>query len=58
MESTMKLVKMKHNQVGPAVHLPEGVFAIDIVRSLGVFAYDPLLNGLLKGVFKEGGGWS
>ena len=54
----MKLVKMNQNQIGPHVLLPEGAFAIDVVRSLGVFAYDPLLNGLLNGVFKQGGDWS
>ena len=54
----MKLVKMNHNQVGPLVTLPEGTFAVDVVRSLGVFAYDPLTNGILNGTFKQGGDWS
>lgn len=54
----MKLVKMNRNQVGPLVLLPEGAFAIDVVRSLGVFPHDPLAKGLLNGAFKEGGDWS
>ena len=53
----MKLVRMNPNRIGPLVLLPEGAFAIDVVRSPGVFAYDPLANGLLNGAFKQGGDW-
>lgn len=54
----MKLVKVKHNQIGPLVFLPDGAFAIDVIRSLGVLGQDALSNGLLNGAFKEGGEWS
>ena len=55
----MKLIKTNNNQVGLFVLLPQGAYAIDILRSLGVFAlHDPLANGLLNGVLKGGCNWS
>jgi len=58
-ESVMKLVKLNSGQIGLFVLLPKGAYAIDIVRSLGVFApHDALSNGLLNGVLKDGCNWS
>jgi hypothetical protein len=54
----MKLVKMNNGQIGLFTLLPQGAYAVDIVRSLGVFAHDPLSNGLLNGTSKEGCDWS
>ena len=54
----MKLVKMTDGKGGLFVSLPKGPYAIDIVNSLGVFVpHDPLSNGLLNGVLKDGCNW-
>jgi hypothetical protein len=54
----MKLVKMTDGKVGLFVSLPKGPYAIDIINSLGVFVpHDPLSNGLLNGVLKDGCNW-
>jgi hypothetical protein len=54
----MKLVKMPDGNVGLFVPLPKGPYVIDIVNSLGVFVpHDPLSNGLLNGVLKDGCNW-
>src|ERR1700751_5019344 len=54
----MKLVRMADGKIGLFVLLPKGAYAIDIASSLGVFSHDPLSNGLLKGVLKDGHHWS
>ena len=54
----MKLVKMADEKIGLFVLLPKGAYAIDIASSLGVFSHDPLSNGLLNGVLKDGHHWS
>jgi hypothetical protein len=54
----MKLVKMADEKIGLFVLLPKGAYAIDIAGSLGVFSDDPLSNGLLNGVLKDGPDWS
>jgi hypothetical protein len=54
----MKLVRMGDDRIGLFVLLPEGPYAIDIAKSLGVFAHDPLSNGLLNGALKDGHDWS
>jgi len=54
----MKLVKMADEKIGLFVLLPKGACAIDIAGSLGVFSHDPLSNGLLNGVLKDGHDWS
>lgn len=55
----MKLIKMKDEKLGLFVLLPAGPHIIDIASSLGVFApHDPLSNGLLNGVLKDGCNWT
>jgi hypothetical protein len=54
----MKVVKMADEKIGLVVLLPNGAHAIDIASSLGVFSDDPLSNGLLNGVLKDGHDWS
>ena len=54
----MKLVRMDGDRIGLFVLLPKGPYAIDIANSLGVLAHDPLSNGLLNGVLKDGHDWS
>ena len=54
----MKLVRLDGERIGLFVLLPKGPYAIDIANSLGVFAHDPLSNGLLNGVLKDGHDWS
>jgi hypothetical protein len=45
-------------KIGLLVLLPDGPYAIDIARSLGVFSHDPLSNGLLNRALKDGHDWS
>lgn len=54
----MKLVRLDDDRIGLFVLLPKGAYVIDIAKSLGVFAHDPLSNGLLNGVMKDGHDWS
>jgi hypothetical protein len=54
----MKLVRMADGKIGLFVLLAKGAYAIDIASSLGVFSQDPLSNGLLNGVLKDGHHWS
>jgi hypothetical protein len=54
----MKLVRLADGKIGLFVLLPKGAHAIDIASSLGVFSHDPLSNGLLNGVLKDGHHWS
>jgi hypothetical protein len=54
----MKVVKFADEKIGLVVLLPSGAHAIDIASSLGVFSDDPLSNGLLNGVMKDGHDWS
>ena len=54
----MKLAKITDETIGLVVPLPNGPHIVDIAKSLGVFApHDPLSNGILNGVFKDGGDW-
>jgi hypothetical protein len=55
----MKLIKMKDEKLGLFALLPAGPQVIDVAASLGVFApHDPLSNGLLNGVLKDGCNWT
>ena len=54
----MKLVRMDGDKIGLFVLLPKGPHAIDIANSLGVFAHDPLSNGILNGALKDTHDWS
>lgn len=54
----MKLVRLDGDRIGLFVLLPKGPYVIDIANSLGVLAHDPLSNGLLNGVLKDGHDWS
>lgn len=55
----MKLVRMNDAKVGLVVSRADGLYIVDIARSVGVFApHDPLSNGLLNGVFRDGCEWS
>ena len=54
----MKLVRLEGDRIGLFVLLPKGPYLIDIANSLGVLAHDPLSNGLLNGVLKDGHDWS
>jgi hypothetical protein len=49
---------MDGDRIGLFVLLPKGPYAIDIANSLGVFAHDPLSNGILNGALKDGHDWS
>ena len=50
----MKLVRMNGKKLGLFVQLPTGPHAVDIVRSLGVFAaHDPGSGALINSVLKE-----
>lgn len=50
----MKLVSIGGGKIGLLVQLPTGPHAIDIARSLGLFAaHDPISGGLINGVLKE-----
>jgi hypothetical protein len=55
----MKLIKIKDEKLGLFVLLPGGPHVIDVAASLSVFApHDPLSNGLLNGVLKDGCNWT
>jgi hypothetical protein len=55
----MKLIKMKDEKLGLFVLLPAGPHLVDVAASLSVFApHDPLSNGLLNGVLKDGCNWT
>ena len=54
----MKLAKITDDTIGLIVTLPNGPHMVDIAKSVSVFApHDPLSNGILNGVFKDGGDW-
>jgi hypothetical protein len=54
----MKLVRINAEKIGLLVQLPTGPHAVDIVKSLGVFAaHDPVSGALINGVLKERCAW-
>jgi hypothetical protein len=54
----MKLVRIDEEKIGLLVQLPTGPHAIDIAKSVGVFAaLDPISGGLINGVLKEKCAW-
>ena len=54
----MKLAKITDDKIGLIVTLPNGPHIVDIAKSVSVFTpHDPLSNGILNGVFKDGGDW-
>ena len=55
----MKLVRLDAESIGLLVQLPTGPHAIDIAKSLGVFAaHDPVSGGIVNGVLKEKSAWT
>lgn len=55
----MKLVRIGGEKIGLLVQLPTGPHAIDIAKSLGLFAaHDPISDGLINGVLKERCVWA
>lgn len=54
----MKLAKIDGEKIALLVQLPTGLHAVDIAKSLGVFAaHDPVSGGLINGVLKEKCAW-
>jgi hypothetical protein len=54
----MKLVRIDGEKIALLVQLPTGPHAVDIAKSLGVFAaHDPVSGGLINGVLKERCAW-
>jgi len=59
MEDMMKLVRFDDWRTGLLVQLPEGPHVVDVVSSVGVFLpEDPISNGVLNGILKDGGSWA
>ena len=57
-QDVMKLAKITDDKIGLIVTLPNGPHIVDIAKSVSVFTpHDPLSNGILNGVFKDGGDW-
>src|SRR6202012_6281669 len=55
----MKLVRLDAESIGLLVQLPTGPHAIDIAKSLGLFAaHDPVSGGIVNGVLKEKCAWT
>jgi hypothetical protein len=55
----MKLVRINHGEIGLLVELPTGPHAVDLAKSLGVFAaHDPVSGGLINGALKEKSAWA
>jgi hypothetical protein len=56
---TMKLVRFGEWRTGLVVELPTGLHVIDVVASIGaLLPEDPVSNGVLNGVFRNGGSWA
>jgi hypothetical protein len=55
----MKFVRMNRGEIGLLVELPTDPHAIDLVKSLGVFAAHDLVSGaLVNGALKEKSAWA
>jgi hypothetical protein len=55
----MKLVRFGDRRTGLVVDLDSGPHVIDIVASVGaLLPYDPISNGVLNGILREGGSWA
>jgi hypothetical protein len=55
----MKLVRMEGEKIGLLVQLPTGPHAVDIAKSVGIFAaHDPVSGGIVNGVLKEKCAWT
>jgi hypothetical protein len=55
----MKLVRINRGEIGLLVELPTGPHAVDLAKSLGVFAaHDPVSGALINGALKEKSAWA
>ncbi len=55
----MKLVRFGDRRTGLVVNLEAGAYIIDVVASVGaLLPYDPISNGVLNGILREGGNWA
>jgi hypothetical protein len=56
---TMKLIRFREWRTGLVVELATGLHVIDVVASVGaLLPDDPVSNGVLNGVLKDGGSWA
>jgi hypothetical protein len=52
----MKLIRFADGRTGLVVDLDSGPHVIDVVASVGaLLPYDPISNGLLNGILRDGG---
>jgi hypothetical protein len=55
----MKLVRFDDRKTGLLVQLPTGLHVIDVTASLSaLLPEDPISNGVLNGILKDGGSWA
>jgi hypothetical protein len=55
----MKLVRFNGGKTGLVVELPSGPHVIDVIGSLGALSPgDPISQGVLNGILKDGGSWA
>ena len=55
----MKLVRFGDRRTGLVVDLDSGPHVIDVVASVGaLLPHDPISNGVLNGILREGGSWA
>jgi hypothetical protein len=55
----MKLVRFDGRKTGLLVQLPTGLHVIDVTASLSaLLPEDPISNGVLNGILKDGGSWA
>ena len=55
----MKIIRFGERRMGLIVELQSGPHIVDVAASLSIFLpHDPLSNGLLNGMLKEGGDWA
>jgi hypothetical protein len=55
----MKLVRFGDRRTGLVVDLDRGPHVIDVVASVGaLLPHDPISNGVLNGILREGGSWA
>ena len=55
----MKLVRFGDRRTGLVVDLEAGPHIIDVVASVGaLLPHDPISNGVLNGILREGGDWA
>jgi hypothetical protein len=58
-ENEMKLVRFGDRRTGLVVDLEAGPHIIDVVASVGaLLPHDPISNGVLNGILREGGDWA